>query len=715
VAAGGLQLGDNNVWFTNYFNDSSWNDATFIPGMTGGVGYDATETRYDPYISYDVEAKMSPNINDTCYIRIPFTAASADFTTLVLKVRYDDGFIAYLNGTQVAIRNFTGTPAWNSSATAAHGDTEAVVFEEIDISSYNKSLRQGSNVLAIHGLNFNTNRSDFLISVELVGGEVGQGDVSPSAIQYTGPVTLNRTTHVKARVLDAKWSALNEAVFAIGPVKEKLRITEIMFHPQDTNDPDDPNEEFIELKNTGTQIINLNLVKFTNGIDFNFSAIDLAAGQYIVLVKDLAAFQAQYGTGINIAGQFSGSLDNKGERIRLEDALGQTIQDFKYGDGWREIADGNGFSLTIINAANPDPNSWGKKDSWRASAYWGGSPGWDDSGILPNPGDVMINEVLAHSHAGAPDWIELRNTTNAAISIGGWFLSDSATNLKKYRIANGITIPLNGYKVFYEDTDFGDGTDPGCLEEFALSENGETVYLTSGMADGTLTGYRDTEDFGASQTDVSFGRYKTSQGNYNFVALSSKTPNTANAYPKVGPIVINEIMYHPDWPSGGTYSNDEYEYIELRNTGGSEVTLYDANESLAWRFTDGVEYTFPNNTKISGGGYIVVVRNKTAFQWRYPSVLPGKIYGPYSGHLNNAGESLELSKPGDVDGLGVRHWIRVERINYSDGSHPEDCPGEVDLWPVDADGGGMSLSRRYGQYYGNDPNNWITSAPTPAK
>jgi hypothetical protein len=701
------------------FDDSGWNDGTYIADKTGGVGLDINPT-YDPYISYDVQAKMydaAPQ-RDTCYIRIPFTVSNntSEFNSMTLRMRYEDGFIAYINGDEVARRNFTGTPVYNSSASTTHSDSLAVVFEDISVSGYIGSLHQGSNILAIHGLNYATNRNDFLISAELVASKGGSASgISPSAIQYTSPFTLNKSTHLKSRLLSGStWSALNEAVFAIGPIKEKLRITEIMFHPQDTNDPDDPNEEFIELKNTGTQTINLNLVKFTNGIDFSFSAKELAAGQYIVVVKDLAAFEKQYGTGINIAGQYSGSLDNKGERIRLEDALGQTIQDFKYGDGWREIADGNGFSLTIINAANPDPNSWGKKDSWRASAYWGGSPGEDDSGILPNPGDVMINEILAHSHAGAPDWIELRNTTGAAINIGGWFLSDSATNLKKYRIANGTTIPLNGYKVFYEDTDFGDGTDPGCLEVFALSENGETVYLSSALADGTLTGYRDTEDFGASQTDVSFGRYKTSQGNYNFVAMSSKTPNTANAYPKVGPIVINEIMYHPDWPAGGTYSNDEYEYIELRNTGGSEVTLYDANESLAWRFTDGIDWTFPNNTRISGGGYIVVVRNKTAFQWRYPAVPVGKIYGPYSGHLDNAGESLELSKPGDVDGLGVRHWIRVERINYSDGSHPEDCPGEVDLWPVDADGGGMSLSRRFGQYYGNDPNNWTASVPSPA-
>ncbi len=191
------------------------------------------------------------------------------------------------------------------------------------------------------------------------------------AAKYAAPIKLTQSTHVKARVLSGStWSALNEAVFAVGPVAENLRITEIMYHPADTNSPSDANEEFIELKNIGSETINLNLARFTNGIDFIFPSVELAAGKYVLIVKDQAAFYARYPefSGL-IAGQYSGSLANDGERIRLEDAVGQTILDFKYSDAWREITDGQGFSLTIVNPANPDTNSWGEKDAWRASAF----------------------------------------------------------------------------------------------------------------------------------------------------------------------------------------------------------------------------------------------------------------------------------------------------------------------------------------------------------
>ena len=77
--------------------------------------------------------------------------------------------------------------------------------------------------------------------------------------------------------------------------------------------------------------------------------------------------------------------------------------------------------------------------------------------------------------------------------------------------------------------------------------------------------------------------------------MSTNTPGAANSYPQVGPIVITEIMYNPDWPATGNYANDEYEYIELRNTSGAAVTLYDSNENLPWKFTDGIDYTFPDN------------------------------------------------------------------------------------------------------------------------
>jgi len=238
-----------------------------------------------------------------------------------------------------------------------------------------------------------------------------------------------------------------------------------------------------------------------------------------------------------------------------------------------------------------------------------------------------------------------------------------------------------------------------------------------------LTGYRTVEDYGASETGVSFGRYfKSGTGNYNFVAMEENTPGLVNSYPKVGPIVISEIMYNPDWPDGGSYTNDQYEYIELHNISSEPVTLYSSVTSEPWRFTDGIDFTFPAYAPVTipAGGYILVVKKPAAFSWRYPAVPSGIIFGPYEGNLSNAGESLELSMPGDVDKENVRQYIRIDRVNYSDGRHPENCPGGVDLWPVEADGEGLALTRKVSADpstmlrtgYGNDPDNWTASHPS---
>jgi len=363
---------------------------------------------------------------------------------------------------------------------------------------------------------------------------------------------------------------------------------------------------------------------------------------------------------------------------------------------------------------------WSRESSWRASVYRNGTPGWDDSGILPNPGAIVINEVMSHSNAG-PDWIELYNTTDEDIDIGGWFLSDNdrdEPNLMKYRIADGTTIFKDSYIVFYQDANFGTPNDTGCLIPFALSENGESACLSSRLdPNGMLTGYREIEDFGASLTNVSFGRYyKSSTGNFNFVAMDSNTPDSNNAYPRVGPIVINEIMYNP------STGNQMEEYIELYNITANPVTLYRSDKYASWEFTDGVDYTFSSDPVVTifSNRYLLVVKDdvddfKAAFTARYgyPLPLDVQVVGGYDGWLSNGGERLQIAMPGDTDDEGTQYYIRIDRVTYSDGSHPEDCPGGKDYWPVMADGFGYSLTRKVPSSYGNDVSNWKAASPTP--
>lgn len=158
-----------------------------------------------------------------------------------------------------------------------------------------------------------------------------------------------------------------------------LHITELMFHP--ATPPADSafaegDFEFVELKNSGTEPLDLTGVRFTRGITFSFtgSAVtNLAPGEYVLVVRNPAAFASRYGPGLNVAGAYVGALDNAGETLRLEDAVGEVVFEFRYSPEWQPLADGPGYSLERIDLArSPD-----RQDNWRASALVGGSPGRD--------------------------------------------------------------------------------------------------------------------------------------------------------------------------------------------------------------------------------------------------------------------------------------------------------------------------------------------------
>lgn len=111
------------------------------------------------------------NQNSSVYLRTVFDVIDDPtiWSQLLLNIQYDDGFVAYLNGAEIASRNAPASLSFNSTATTDREKTAAIVAEEIDISAYLHLLQQGENTLAIHGLNTSAGDGDFLIAPELIG------------------------------------------------------------------------------------------------------------------------------------------------------------------------------------------------------------------------------------------------------------------------------------------------------------------------------------------------------------------------------------------------------------------------------------------------------------------------------------------------------------------------------------------------------------------
>jgi len=497
----------------------------------------------------------------------------------------------------------------------------------------------------------------------LPGGAVNP---SPSVKTYVPgvPIMLTSSTLVRARAKSGNnWSALNEAQFYVGEpaAAGKLAITELNYNPYDPTAAEkavNPNFdhdsfEFIELYNTTNAILDLTGAHFSNGITFNFagsSAAELAPHQYVVIVVDRSAFEARYGTGVTIAGVYTGNLANNGEQITLLDRFNQPILDFKYNDAgkWPGRADGRGSTLVVLNTGGDYDDS----DNWCPSALYGGNPGLGGAGPAA---DVVVNEILSWPVAPDVAAIELYNTSDQTINVGGWYLSDTSGNYEKFRIPDGTTIAAHGYRVYNEhDFNPSHGGDP---TDIVLSgTSGNDVWLLQADAAGNLKRFADHAEIGAALAGVSFGRSPNGSG--EFALMSTVTLGDANSAPRAGAIVINEIHSNPD------VKTESVEYVELYNNGSQTVNL------SGWYFSDGISYTFPVGTTLAAGGYLVVAQNPTAVKNKFQ--LPALPLGPYTGSLDNTGEKLVLR---DASG------IRQDEVQYGYGFP----------WPTVGDSPGYSL------------------------
>lgn len=394
------------TWTQRAFNDGSWTSGN------AGVGYDTNTSgvNYLPSIGINVQAQMS-GLTSTVYIRTKFNVGDPDdYDSLTLQMKYDDGFVAYLNGTLVARAFAPTTVAWNSQSSGGNGDANALTFQNFDISAFRTALVAGENVLAIHGLNDGNTSSDLLMLPQLVAGSSLTSGVSPTAIPYTGPVVLDATTTIKARVRrGTEWSALTQGFYS---VDVPIRVSEIYYNPPGAGEL----TEYIGLENISANPVDLTGVRFTAGIAYEFLPTDavrvVPPGGRIVVVHDRDAFAAAFENvppSVIADRPFVGSLDNGGESIELTDAGGAVILSFRYDDAWHPMTDGDGYSLVRVDTTGAKAD-WSVDSAWRASYTVGGTPG---------SGDVLFGDLDGDLRVGLGDLIVIQ--ANLGMAVGASF------------------------------------------------------------------------------------------------------------------------------------------------------------------------------------------------------------------------------------------------------------------------------------------------------
>lgn len=514
------------------------------------------------------------------------------------------------------------------------------------------------------------------------------------------------------------------AVLLLVPRIEAARsisVSELNYSPVDGSD-----YEFIELVNLGSVPFDLSGASFTNGVTYTFkSGTSLPAGARIVVCRTRSAFTTLYGTaGINLAsGSYSGKLSDSGDTLVLVSGTGELLLKFKYDSSgtWPSRANGLGSSLECIDPAGDlnDPLNW------RSSTEYNGSPGRAGVGPLNT---IVINEVLTHTDPPIEDAVELYNLTGNNVDVGNWYLSNTRAKPKKFHIPVGTIIPPHSFKVFYELRATGNpagfnasgtGNDPDFT--FNSAHGDEAALLsTTGTGGTNLQYWVDAVSFDAAPHGVSYGRYPDFTGPLalmdhttfgtvvdatyppEFISVFRQGTGASNALPKVGPLVINRIMYHP-------LTNGD-EFVELLNIASTNTPLFDPfAPTNTWTLGKAIDFVFPTNQYLAAGAKLLVVAtNPATFRAKYGIPAAVQIFGPFTNSLDNAGETIELYRPDPPQepphpDAGFVPYILVEKVSYL----------PTAPWPVAADGTGAALLRKNTSRYANDASNWTVDVSAP--
>ncbi len=435
-------------WFLPTFDDSTWSSGT------AGIGYENNPGDYLGLIETRVKPTEAVSGGTSIYQRFHFNVADPSASNLVLRMRYDDGFVAYLNGDEIARDNVSGIVRYNSTA-SSHPDTAAINF--VDFPLPGVSLIAGENVLAIQIINQSSGSSDLLCEPELVdrpGANGGyfenllegfrttiQNDVVIDQALWSGAGITNFNSGYNGVLytsLPNRRTALFETYGPNGstliPPQQSSGLVINFGAIQSNPSSGIQDEEFIELTNPNNEAVDLSGWTISGGVEFTLPpGTVIPSNGNLYLSPDVRNFRLRQtsptgGEGNHVIGNYDGHLSNFAETLSLSDASGALV------------------SETITENQPSDAQRF-----------------------------LVISEIMYHPADGAgEEFIELMN------------ISDSVTlDLEGISFTDGInhTIPKGtflapGDRMVIGAADFENGT--------ALSNGGETLKLEDATS-GTIS------------------------------------------------------------------------------------------------------------------------------------------------------------------------------------------------------------------------------------
>ncbi len=415
-----------------------------------------------------------------------------------------------------------------------------------------------------------------------------------------------------------------------------LRISEVMSSNR-TAYPDETGAfpDWIELTNTGDAPIALKgygLSDRADKITFIFPDITLNPGEHIIV---FASDENKNTAGQTLHAKFK--LSSAGDMLYLFGSDGIAFEEMTVPAMDRDMSYCliTGDEYIITEQFTPGyGNTQEGYAAFRAST-------------LLETGALVINEVCASSittlkdeDGDYPDWIELRNTSDKAIDLSNYALSDDPDSLVKWRFPQGTVIEPAGYYVVYASGKERAGTNGGWPHaSFKLRSDGETVILSD--IQGRMI---DLVTYDLLEADTSWGRDEEGTGGFKrFGQPTPGLPNTRNGevamdtnicLANTSGLYITEVMTGNKNIVGPNVRNP-YDYIEIYNMSGQAVNLkgYGLSDNIKkprkWQLPD---ITLENNS------YLVIYCDTT-------QTTKDGVYYFTNYNLAKEGETVCLSTP----------------------------------------------------------------------
>ncbi|MFC1759763.1 lamin tail domain-containing protein, partial [Planctomycetota bacterium] len=227
--------------------------------------------------------------------------------------------------------------------------------------------------------------------------------------------------------------------------------------------------DYLELWNpSDVDSVDLNGWQLSGSANFTFPDQTLAPESFAIITANAAAFEARYGDSLPVVGSFeSGELSADIVTIEIHDADENVIADFQTG-GHELWAGRNQLAGTALEPASLEAvtnEQLARPSGWRAGPKISGTPGIE----AVDASGVWINEIDAASDNSSG--VELFNSSQSAIDVSGWFVSNSGNDLQKFAIPEETTIAAGEFLVLAE-SDLNPDPDNPLPKHFSITDSG---------------------------------------------------------------------------------------------------------------------------------------------------------------------------------------------------------------------------------------------------